>query len=606
MRQLVRLLGILALLLLPGVARGEYPDTVLDAAARVPIQDAGRIKPLASYARFSLMQLSGRATLAVEGGEKHSPVAWLLECMLDPSTAAKRAVFLIESPELMELMRLPHEGPRVRFSYETLRPVRSQVVAMAGQYAAMPESSRSPAQKQLLRLAANLRLYESISATLDGLGHAARPEGTPPLSELLANYSAGAPAAGGQALLQRILARDDAAPLSLLPPNPLEHGGEIWTNPAGLARGVVSGRPAAAAQLEALRALELLADAGQETEQLTLALGKLREASQEEWQKHREYRQLEREVFFYKVAPFQWSQILYTLVFVMSMVMVALPRLRWLDSLCLLALCAPLAIHVWGIGLRCVIRGRPPVSTLYETILFVSAVAVAVAVVVELLQRRRVAMAAGAVLGMTGLFLAGRYEALERVDTMPHLTAVLDTNFWLSTHVTCVTMGYAAGLLAGALAHVYLVGKAFGLPGQDFYKALTRMVYGVFCFALLFSSVGTVLGGIWANESWGRFWGWDPKENGALMIVLWGLAVLHARLGGYLRDYGLNLAALFGGVIVTYSWFGVNLLGIGLHSYGFTGGIQTALTRFYLFESGMLLIGCWGWLREQGVIRIRF
>jgi len=606
MRPGIRLLGLLALFLLPLVARAEYPGVVREAAARVPIQDAGRIKPLASFARFSLMQLSGRATLAVEGGERREPVAWLLECMLSPSAAAKHAVFLIENPELMELMRLPHEGPRMRFSYETLRPLRSQVVAMAGQYAAVPESSRSPAQKQLLRLAANLRLYESITAALDGLGRAARPEGTPPLSELLANYRAGGAAADGQGLLQRFLARDDATPLSLLPPNSLEQGGETWTNPAALARSVVSGRPAEPAQLDALRALERLADAGQDTEQLTLALSRLRDASQEEWEKHREYRQLDREVFFYEVAPFQWSLIFYAVVFIVSMLIVALPRLRWLDALCLLALCAPLLLHVWGIGLRCVIRGRPPVSTLYETILFVSAVAVAVAVVVELLQRRRVAMAAGAMLGMAGLFLAGRYEALERVDTMPHLTAVLDTNFWLSTHVTCVTMGYAAGLLAGALTHVYLVGKAFGLGTPDFYKALTRMVYGVFGFALLFASVGTVLGGIWANESWGRFWGWDPKENGALMIVLWGLAVLHARLGGYLRDYGLNLAALFGGVIVTYSWFGVNLLGIGLHSYGFTGGIQTALTRFYLFESGMLLIGCWGWLREQGVIRIRF
>ncbi len=130
------------------------------------------------------------------------------------------------------------------------------------------------------------------------------------------------------------------------------------------------------------------------------------------------------------------------------------------------------------------------------------------------------------------------------------------------------------------------------------------MVYGVFCFGLLFATVGTVLGGIWANESWGRFWGWDPKENGALIIVLWGLAVLHARIGGYIRDYGLHMAAVFGGIVVAFSWFGVNLLGIGLHSYGFTSGVHSALSRFYLFESIVLVIAAFGGLREQGIVRI--
>jgi cytochrome c biogenesis factor len=125
------------------------------------------------------------------------------------------------------------------------------------------------------------------------------------------------------------------------------------------------------------------------------------------------------------------------------------------------------------------------------------------------------------------------------------------------------------------------------------------MTYGILCFGLFFSVLGTVLGGIWANESWGRFWGWDPKENGALMIVLWELAVLHARRGDYIRHLGFAMACIVGGIIVTFSWWGINLLGVGLHSYGFTSGIQASLLVFYTIESFVLLMGSLVWLRER-------
>ena len=99
--------------------------------------------------------------------------------------------------------------------------------------------------------------------------------------------------------------------------------------------------------------------------------------------------------------------------------------------------------------------------------------------------------------------------------------------------------------------------------------ALAGMVYGVVCFATVFSFVGTVLGGIWADQSWGRFWGWDPKENGALIIVLWNALILHARWGGMVKQRGLMALAIFGNIVTAWSWFGVNMLGVGLHSYGF-------------------------------------
>jgi ABC-type transport system involved in cytochrome c biogenesis permease subunit len=174
-------------------------------------------------------------------------------------------------------------------------------------------------------------------------------------------------------------------------------------------------------------------------------------------------------------------------------------------------------------------------------------------------------------------------------DTMEVMRAVLDSNFWLSTHVVAITLGYGAAFLASALAHIYIFRGVFSKSlDEETAESLSAMTYGVICFTLFFSFVGTVLGGIWADQSWGRFWGWDPKENGALLIVLWNAIILHARLGHYIRERGLMIMAVLGGIITSLSWFGVNMLGIGLHSYGFTEQAFSALAAFILMELGVL------------------
>jgi cytochrome c biogenesis factor len=184
---------------------------------------------------------------------------------------------------------------------------------------------------------------------------------------------------------------------------------------------------------------------------------------------------------------------------------------------------------------------------------------------------------------------------------------VLDTNFWLATHVTAITIGYSAGMLAALLASVYLIGKLFGWKRNDptFRREQVRMVYGVLCFAVIFATVGTILGGIWANDSWGRFWGWDPKENGALLIVITMLVILHARRGGYIRDHGTCMATAFLGTVVAFSWWGVNLLGVGLHSYGFTSGIHTSLWTYYGIQWGIVGLGAVAhWRERSGAKRV--
>ena len=187
-----------------------------------------------------------------------------------------------------------------------------------------------------------------------------------------------------------------------------------------------------------------------------------------------------------------------------------------------------------------------------------------------------------------------------------------------------VTLGYASTFVAGFLALLYIilglftkklstnvnpreadgVGPGAAKQGLDMGKSLAKMVYGIVCFATLFSFVGTVLGGIWADQSWGRFWGWDPKENGALIIVLWNALILHARWGGMVRERGLMNLAIVGNVVTSWSWFGVNMLGIGLHSYGFMDAgfrwlMLFVISQLVFIALGMLPLQLWRSFRKD-------
>jgi len=205
------------------------------------------------------------------------------------------------------------------------------------------------------------------------------------------------------------------------------------------------------------------------------------------------------------------------------------------------------------------------------------------------------------------------------------MQAVLDTNFWLATHVTCVTLGYTATFVAGFMGITYVVAMltsaGLGLLGRrhegarrflespastlgprgfftrffdtDASAVMGKMIYGVVCFGMFLSFTGTVLGGLWADYSWGRFWGWDPKENGALLIVIWCALILHARWGGMVKQRGVAILAVLGNVVTSWSWFGTNFLGVGLHSYGFMAG---AMTGLLVFDAAILVIAGLGLL----------
>ena len=167
---------------------------------------------------------------------------------------------------------------------------------------------------------------------------------------------------------------------------------------------------------------------------------------------------------------------------------------------------------------------------------------------------------------------------------MDTLVAVLNTNFWLLTHVICITVGYAVCFLVAVIAHYFLALRAWQPHKTQLMEQLKQAVKTLIILALLFTSIGTILGGIWADQSWGRFWGWDPKENGALLIVLWLIWMIHSKMTKDLNELTYMIAAGFLSVIVVLAWFGVNLLNVGLHSYGFITGVATGIAIFCAAE----------------------
>jgi ABC-type transport system involved in cytochrome c biogenesis permease subunit len=257
---------------------------------------------------------------------------------------------------------------------------------------------------------------------------------------------------------------------------------------------------------------------------------------------------------------------------------------------------AALVVHTAAIALRMWLQGRPPVTNLYSSAIFVGWAAALFGVYIERLHPLGVAALASASVGFATLVVA--HNLGNDGDTMQMMQAVLDTNFWLATHVVTITLGYSATFLAGALGAAYLIARCTTRwLTRERATSLSRMIYGTVCFALLLSFVGTVLGGIWADQSWGRFWGWDPKENGAALVVLINAIILHARWGGIVKQRGVAALAVLGNIVTAWSWFGTNMLGVGLHAYGF---MDSAARWMWIFVASQVFIASMALLAPRG------
>jgi ABC-type transport system involved in cytochrome c biogenesis permease subunit len=608
------------------VFRGAWPASVVELARSLPIQEAGRVMPLSQWARYTLLGLNHRASVVDAQGRTLEPVEWALDVMFRPEEAAKQEVFLVDTSEVLDAVgyrAADGKKKRDRYSYLDLAPFQRALAQKADLYEGVADpntrvdpKTRSPAEGGIVALSNNIRRWVGLADLFEGARFEAPMSSIPALREIFG----AATVVRASDVFPRLEAlrgagQDEKDPrardtitllqgmsdaftvgrlLALVPPEGTKAEEEAWYSPRKLFERAFERGGLEPGHLAALRDLEAAARAAasDDVAGFTRAFQDFHGRTTARAAARGEGEKIRLEVFLLRLEPFLWARILYLVAFLL-VALSWLWRRRFLGYAIWGLLLAGLSIHVTGIVLRCVLHARPPVTTLYETTLFISAFGVAGFAALERIHRRGFGLALAPFFGVLGLFISNRYETISADDPMPQLVAVLDTNFWLATHVTCVTIGYSATLIASGIAHVAVIASLFGWKKDDadFHRSVTKATYGTLAFALVFSTVGTILGGIWANESWGRFWGWDPKENGALLIVLAQLAVLHGRMGGMLKAQGVALGTIACGAVVAFSWWGVNLLGVGLHAYGFTAGLWTGLLVFWGIEAVVLAAG---------------
>ncbi|MEI6283987.1 MAG: cytochrome c biogenesis protein CcsA [Opitutae bacterium] len=304
------------------------------------------------------------------------------------------------------------------------------------------------------------------------------------------------------------------------------------------------------------------------------------------------------EATFSRLQAFYWLLIAYFILVLFVLWAWVAEKSRTQFNWAFAALVSIFICHTVALGFRMWLHERPPVTNLYSSGIFIAWGAVLLGIILEKIWRNGVGSVAAGISGFVSLIVAHNL-ALSGEDNLESVRAVLDSNFWLSTHVTTVTIGYAATYVAGLVAAIHLWLRAFKKDYRDG-DSIARAAYGILAFATLASFVGTMLGGIWADQSWGRFWGWDPKENGAVLIVLWCAICLHARWGGLVKREGLMQMLVFGNIVTSWSWFGTNLLGVGLHSYGFT---ESGFFWLSAFAISQLIIIAIGWLPARNEVQ---
>ncbi len=583
-----------------------WSEELIEVAAGLPVQEGGRIKPLETRASFAMLQLRGdrRITIIGKGEEKVrlGPVEWLMDLFFRPELAAQLPSFRVDNSEVLKALGIEFDDrkKRDRYSFAELESHLPDVMQKAGDFQKLKEDGidLSPVEEQTLELASAMQNYFYLAHHFDfvrngivlraeeGSGRRVEMSTVLATSRQIVEAIRASQAEGGiPPHIQELLGQIDQSVLkskfNFHPLPPTDPKDKKWSSVGELIEATLTGTVADPNQAVIdVKRLEELYAAYEEGEKTFLTnLTSFRDSTMERAGEDAALG-VKRELSFNRANWFKRSLYvfgfgsLFLLAYLFTPSGKAGTVLRWL----LWGFCSVgLFLILGGIVHRYMVVLRPPVTNLYETIPYITGGIVFLFLLTEYFTKGRIALLAAPVVGMSGMVLAVVFEVAAASDSLDPLVAVLRSNFWLVTHVLTVTFGYAAGLAAAVLGFVYIFYRVLGLDAGDktFRRAITRMVYGITCFTLVLSLIGTVLGGIWANYSWGRFWGWDPKENGALMIVLWTLFILHGRVAGLLREWGVNMAAAFGGVVVTFSWFHVNMLGTGLHSYGFTDGKST-------------------------------
>ncbi|MEE9369282.1 MAG: cytochrome c biogenesis protein CcsA [Pontiella sp.] len=538
-------------------------DYQINALAHLPVKFEGRKKPIDTVARNLLTVLSGKQSVPNEAGDKIEATQWLLDNLAGKPESLDYKVIRIENLDLLTNLGLK-ETKRFRYSYREVLPSLGRLDAAARSAYAKSDKSRDTFDRQVIKLANKLYLFQNVMSAFED------PRGIPQ-EQLLATA-------------QRYMQLEKYSIPLVIPPSA---GFNKWRP---LMSSLLSG-PMTQPDPQAVH-LGTALSAYREGNVDVFNAELMEFGSGIQAENPEVFSKISFEVLYNRIGAFMKSAQLYLLVFVLSCFGWLFRKEGMLSAGRTLLIFAFIP-HTAAIVARCFLSGYPPVTNLYSSAIFIGWAAVGAGIVIEMAFRKRAGGIGNLVGGIAGFatlliahFLAGDG------DTMEQMRAVLDTRFWLATHVITVTLGYMATFVAGTIGVFYIfAGLLTRRLDAETENGMYRMIYGTTCFALLLSFVGTVLGGLWADDSWGRFWGWDPKENGALLIVIWNSIMLHAKYGRMVKHRGFAIMAVFGNVVTAWSWFGVNQLSVGLHSYGFTDSASFALMVFVLVQMAICLAG---------------
>jgi cytochrome c-type biogenesis protein CcsB len=511
----------------------------LQPLREIAIQDGGRTKPFDSFARELARRVQGARAFGFETIAGLEPTEWVLATLAAPDRWKAEPIIKVTHAGLRQAAGLPSD--KDRYSFQELADHKGLQEAVARVRAKLDRNEDpDPVEREVLDLYDLLITYQGV---MSGESLHIVPHPDDPKAAWYSIADLGTPQAAAVPQVQRVRTLVSAA---------------VVAYREGDREGVKTAASALGSRLS------------------DLAPGVY--PAQED---------LAREVHYNRTKPFRTAWTLYLLGFLALLASFPLAS-RVLSWSGMALVVAGFLLQGYGMTLRVLISGRPPVTNMYESVVWVAFGGVLFALVFEAVYRVRVFAACASALAVICLILADNVPILD--GSISPLVPVLRDNMWLTVHVLTITLGYAAFTLAMGIGHLNL-GLYFFRPGEVvLFKNLSLFLYRALQVGTLFLAVGTLLGGVWASYSWGRFWGWDPKETWALIATLGYLAILHARMTGWIKGFGMAVGSLLGYLLVLMAWYGVNfVLGTGLHSYGFGSGGYWYVGGFVAFEMAVIV-----------------
>ncbi|MGE4132794.1 MAG: cytochrome c biogenesis protein [Bdellovibrionales bacterium] len=516
---------ILGLLLAVGLqAYAEVPlGSVLE---EIPVQDGGRIKPFGTFARETLQLVYGKSSY-----ENKSPSEVVFTWMLIPDHWMNTPIVQVRHNGLKEALKVDlaekYLTPQSLFTNERTSLIRQELATLRGR-----QEKLNPYFQAVQQLENQLGTFHAIRT-----GTALRLVPDPASDTWKAVNELEGPVADAFSKVTKGFV--DSIALT-------DSGKSIFASP------------------------EFVASVHEFMEV----------ARQQAPEKYGDMTRIKLELHLNHFHPFRWAWIAY-LVGILLLATNQIGQVSWALKAGWVGILVGFVLHTYGMGLRSFLSGRPPVTNMYETVVWVPWGAVLFAMILERLQKNKLLLLASSGIAVFCLILTDLAPVVLDKSIQP-LQPVLRSTFWLTTHVLIITISYAAFFLAFGLGDVLLY---YYLKDERRYAqqiaAGTHSIYRCLQIGVVLLAFGIILGGIWADYSWGRFWGWDPKETWALIALLGYLALLHGRLVGWVKAYELAAGAIVSFSLVIMAWYGVNfVLGAGLHSYGFGAGGVEYVTAF--------------------------